>query len=309
MVNAETVTRVHQAANQLGYLPDSLARGLKMKRTFTAGMLIPDLTNPLFPPIVRGIEDTLGGAGYTLVLASTDDEADKERSVVEVMVNRRVDGLILATAHRHYPLVEHITASGIPTVLVNRTMDSAPASAVVGDDHAGIGLAVRHLAALGHRRIAHVSGPQTMSTGLTRYQSFLTWMRSEGLEVSEDLIVSADWFRENPGAKAFETLLDREADFTAVVAANDLIALGCYDALRERGLRVPDDYSVVGYNDVPFIDKVTPPLTTVRIPHYQLGVKSAELLLEAIENRETPPVSLLLRPTLVERESTAPPTR
>jgi Mn-dependent DtxR family transcriptional regulator len=108
MVNAETVTRVHQAADRLGYLPDALARGLKMKRTFTVGMLIPDLTNPLFPPIARGIEDVLGAVGYTLVLASTDNDPAKERAVAEVMLNRRVDGLILATARREYPLVEEL---------------------------------------------------------------------------------------------------------------------------------------------------------------------------------------------------------
>lgn len=307
MVNSETVTRVSQAAARLGYLPDTLARGLKMKRTFTVGMLIPDLTNPLFPPIARGIEDTLGKAGYTLVLASTDDDPDKERSLAEVMLNRRVDGLILATARRDYQLAEHLVSSGLPVVLVNRTMDNAPAPAVIGDDHAGMGLAVRHLAELGHTRIAHVSGPRTLSTGLTRYQSFKSWMHNLDLEPGDDLIVPAELFQEAPGAKSFSTLLDSGADFTAVVAGNDLIALGCYDAMRERGLRVPTDISVVGYNDTPFSDKLNPPLTTVHIPHYQLGVKSAELLIEGIAKPDEPAVSVLLRPTLALRESTAPP--
>jgi LacI family transcriptional regulator len=307
MVNAETVARVHQAADRLGYLPDAMARGLKMKRTFTVGMLIPDLTNPLFPPIARGIEDVLGAAGYTLVLASTDNDPAKERAVAEVMLNRRVDGLILATARREYPLVEELAASGPPVVLVNRTMDDAPAPAVVGDDHVGVGMAVRHLVELGHTRIAHVAGPRTLSTGLTRYQSFVSWMHGCGLEAPEELLSSAEWFQENPGAEAFGALLDGGAEFTAVVAGNDLIALGCYDALRERGLSVPGDVSVVGYNDIPFSDKLSPPLTTVRIPHYRLGVKSAELLLERLDKPEEPPVSVLLRPAMVLRESTAPP--
>jgi LacI family transcriptional regulator len=309
MVKAGTVRRVLKAAERLGYRPNSLARGLKTSRTFSIGMLIPDLTNPLFPPIVRGIEDGLAPSGYTVVLANTDDHDDKERSVLEVMLNRRVDGLILATAHRDYPLVSQLSASGIPVVLVNRTVDESPVSAVVGDDHVGIGLAVRHLADLGHRRIAHVAGPQGVSTGLARRQSFISWVQSRGLEMDPDLIVFADWFQEEPGARAFEELVCRRQDFTAVIAANDLIALGCYDVLKERGLRIPRDFSVVGYNDIPLSDKFNPPLTTIRIAPYELGLKAAELLLAAIISPDATPVSVRVAPTLVVRDSTGPPER
>jgi LacI family transcriptional regulator len=306
MVNAGTVRRVLSAAEKLGYRPNSLARGLKMARTFTVGVLIPDLTNPLFPPIVRGIEDGLADTGYTVVVANTDNDDDKERSTLEVMLNRRVDGLVLATAHREYPVVHELTSSGVPLVLVNRTMDHAPVSSVVGDDHAGIGLAVRHLASLGHRRIAHIAGPQAVSTGLVRYQSFVSWMQSEGLEMDADRVVFADWFQEEPGARAFKELLARGVDFTAVVASNDLIALGCYDGLGEQGLRVPEDMSVIGYNDVPFSDKFNPPLTTIRISPYQMGLKAAELLLAGLRNPEQPAVSVRISPALVVRDSTAP---
>jgi LacI family transcriptional regulator len=309
MVNAATVGRVLKAAEKLNYRPNSLARGLKMAQTFTVGMLIPDLTNPLFPPIARGLEDGLAGTGYTVVLANTDNDDEKERSIVEVMMNRRVDGLILATARREYPLVEELAKSQMPLVLVNRTVDHAPVSSVVGDDHAGIGLAVRHLAGLGHTGIAHVAGTQAVSTGLARHQSFLSWMQSEGLPVDPELVVFADWFQEESGAKAFSQLLDRGKDFTAVVAANDLIALGCYDVLKERGLGVPDGISVVGYNDIPFSDKFDPPLTTIDIASYQLGFKAAELLVGAIKDGGGTPVSVRIAPRLVVRRSTAPPRR
>lgn len=307
LVNEETVERVLTAARELGYRPNSLARGLKTNRSLTIGMLVPDLTNPLFPPIVRGIEDTLEAADYTLILANTDNHPERESQTVARMLDRRVDGLILATAQLETPLVEDVLASGVPVVLVNRSVDDPQVPAVTGDDHAGIGLAVKHLAGLGHTRIAHVAGPQRVSTGLGRYHSFLAWMKIEGLEADPDLIVFADWYHEDPGVKAFQEVLDRRIDFTAVVAANDLLAIGCYDVLNDANLKIGVDVSVTGFNDMPFADKLHPPLTTIRIPHYQIGVKAAELMLDILENGEgASQVSIKLAPSLVVRRSTGP---
>jgi LacI family transcriptional regulator len=309
MVSAAAVARVLEAARQLGYQPNSLARGLRLHQTFTVGMILPDLTNPLFPPIVRGIEDVLVESGYTLVVANTDNNEEKETRIIEAMQRRRVDGLILATARREYPITERLVEAGVPVVLVNRVSDNPAVGSVSGDDHAGIGLAVKHLAELGHRRIAHVAGTQAVSTGLGRYHAFMAWMLSLGLELDHDLIVFADWFREDAGATAFRELLHRRQDFTAVIAANDLVALGCYDVCRERGIAIPVGLSVVGYNDMPFCDKFAPPLTSVRVPHYQFGIKAAELLLKALVEREPSPGAVLLAPSLAVRESSGPPRR
>lgn len=306
-VNAATAARVLEAARHVGYQPNSLARGLRTSRSFTIGMLIPDLTNPLFPPIVKGIEDRVSREGYTLVLANTNYDLEREVSIARAMVGRQVDGLVLATARREYPLVDDLLATGVKVVLVNRTMEHAPVAAVTGDEHVGIGLAVEHLAKLGHRDIAYVGGDADASTGLGRYQAFVNRLREEGLPLDPDLVAHAEHFHEEPGAAAFAELLDRGKRFTAVVAANDRLALGCYDALRERGLRIPDDVSVIGYNDIQFADKFDPPLTTIRIPHYQIGVKAAQLLLEALADSEAPPLTVRMTPTLVVRGSTAPP--
>jgi LacI family transcriptional regulator len=306
-VSPATVMAVLDAARRLNYRPNSLARGLKMSRTFTVGMLIPDLTNPLFPPIVRGIEDRLHESGWTLILANTDNDDDKERSHLDAMLARRVDGLILATARRSYPLLTEITATGMPTVLVNRTTDEQTVPAVLGDDHFGIGQAVRHLAGLGHTKIAHLGGTQAVSTGLVRYHSFVSWMHSEGLDPDPSRIAFARWFREDQGAEAFGLLLDSGADFTAVICGNDMIALGVYHVMRERGLKCPDDISVVGYNDTTFNDSLSPPLTSVRIGHYGIGYRAAELLVAAIERPGAPPADVQLKPELVVRGSTAPP--
>ncbi len=307
LVSEQTAGRVLEAARKLGYQPNSLARGLKTNRTYTVGMLLPDLTNPLFPPIARGVEDALGESDYTVIFANTDNDPEKEAATLRTMLSRRVDGLILATARRSTPHLTELLEAGMPIVLVNRASDDAALPSVTGDDHAGVGLAVRHLVSLGHRRIAHVAGPQDLSTGLARYQSFVAWMQSEGLDPDPDLIVFADSFREASGAQAATELFDRGVSFTAMVAANDLIALGCYDVLAERRKLVPDDVSVVGYNDMPFSDRLYPPLTTVHIPHYMIGVRAAQLVLEFIVEREIGAQAIRLAPTLALRESTAPP--
>jgi LacI family transcriptional regulator len=310
LVDSHTVERVLTAAKELGYRPNSLARGLKTNRTFTVGMLLPDLTNPLFPPIVRGIEDTLGSADYTVILANTDNDEDKERTVLQALLSRGVDGLILATARRvASDAIKQLVSDGLPIVLVNRTMDDPELSSVTGDDRQGIRLAVEHLAALGHRRIAHVAGPQHVSTGMARYQGFLDAVRQAGLEPDPDLVVYADWFREEPGAHAFRTLMQRDTGATAVVAANDLLALGCYDALNECGLQVGTDISVVGFNDMLFADKLCPPLTTIRIPHYEIGARAAQIILEIVQGRRSDAVQVHLDGELIERASTGPPAR
>lgn len=303
-VNAATAARVLDAAKALGYRPNSLARGLRTNRTFTIGMVVPDLTNPLFPPIARGLEDRLNEHGYQLILANTDDDDAKEQAVLEVMSTRRVDGLVLATARPSHPSLGDLAASHAPIVLVNRGSDE-DVSSVTGDDHAGVGLAVRHLVELGHRRIGFVGGTRATPTGLARYQSFTAWVESEGLGLDPELVAFADTFTEEEGAAAFAELLDRGAAFTAVVTGNDLIALGVYDVARARGLRVPEDVSVVGYNDIPFCENFHPPLTTIRVPHRQIGVKAAELILAAVEDPDATTVSVRLQPSLVVRGSTA----
>lgn len=307
LVNAMTTERVMEAAKVLGYRPNSLARGLKTNKTFSIGMLLPDLTNPLFPPIVRGVEDTLGSADYTLVLGNTDNDLEREAQLISSMMDRRVDGMILATAQRHTPSIASLIEAELPLLLVNRTLDKLTVPSVTTDDHVGIGLAIKHLVELGHTRIAHVAGPQHLSTGLDRYRGFQAWMKILGLEVDPQLVSFADWYHEDPGAKAFWSILDRRTDFSAVVAANDLIAIGCYDVLNDMGRSIGADVSVTGYNDMPFADKLSPPLTTVQIPHYQMGVRAADLMLELLEGGgESQAISIKLTPSLIVRRSTGP---
>jgi LacI family transcriptional regulator len=300
MVNEETARRVVEAAEQLGYRPNPIARGLKTNRSHTIGVLVPDLTNPLFPPIVRGIQDKLEAAGYTPLIANTDNDPDRERNDFEAMRARQVDGVITATARLDHGVLDEMAADGLPIVLVNRRLEDGPLSSATADDHEGACLAVQYLAELGHTRIAHLGGPQGVSTGRLRYEGFVDGMHKAGLE--PHLVRFGAAFTEPEGARFAGELIDGGA--TAIVAGNDLMALGCYDVLAERGLRCPGDISVVGFNDMPFSERFNPPLTTIRIPHYEIGASAADLLLERLQDAEAPARHIVLAPELVVRSST-----
>jgi LacI family transcriptional regulator len=303
-VSAAVVEQIAAASRRLGYTPDVFAAGLRTRRSNTVGVLIPDIMNPVFPPILRGIEDALATAGCTAIIANTDAEASHDALLLDRLLGRRVDGLILATARRRDAMVDRCLAEGVPLVLINRTVAGRqPVSAVVNDDEAGIGLAVVHLLGLGHRRIAHVAGPQGLSTGHARRQGFLAALKN----ADSSLIVEASAYSAAAGIAAMAKLLAGKVRFTAVVAANDLLALGCYDALARAGLRCPQDVSVTGFNDMPFADRFSPPLTTVRIQHYEMGRRAGDVLLERLRRRsDTATVTIRLEPSLVVRGSTSP---
>ncbi len=296
-----------KVADSLGYRPNPIARGLKTAKSGTIGLVIPDLTNPLFPPIVRGIEDVLEPAGYSGLIVNTDNDPGRESAQIELLRSRQVEGLIVATALVDHPLMEQLHREGVVMVMVNRRPDGIDVPSITPDDAAGIELAVRHLASLGHTRIAHVAGPPNTSTGVTRARSFRSAIRDLGLDEGPELITTADQWSEAAGAAGLRRLLDAGVQFSGIVAGNDLIALGCYDVFAERGLRCPEDMSVVGFNDMPFLDKLKPPLTSIAIPHQQIGAEAARLLLDFIADPSRAARSVLLPLSLVVRGSTAAP--
>jgi LacI family transcriptional regulator len=304
MLSAETVRRVRRAAEQLGYRVNGMARALKTRRSLAIGMLVPDITNPFFPPVVRGAEDALATAGYSLVLANTDNDERKGGRQVRTMLESRVDGLLLATARSHDPLVAELSAGPVPVVLVNRTVERGRVFAVVPDDHTGATLAVEHLHELGHRRVGHVAGPSATSTGARRRAGFGGAARSLGLRV---VVVEAAQFTEAEGERTAAALLAARPRPTAIVAANDLLALGVLDVAARLRLACPADLSVVGFNDMPYADRLQPPLTTVRVAEYDLGYRAASLLLARIDQPERRPETILIAPELVVRRSTGPP--
>jgi LacI family transcriptional regulator len=306
LVSEETAGRVTEAADRLGYRPNPVARSLRTRRSHTIGVLIPDLNNPLFPPIVRGLEDRLAEHGYVALIGNTDADLAKEGLVFDQMRARHVDGFVLATAIAGSPILAEAAEADVPVVLMNRTARDHPFSSVSVDNEQGVRAAVTHLVSLGHTRIGHIAGPQDASTGAARLRGFHAGMAAHRLAVTDAQIVYASAYSLDEGARCGTELLGADSHLTAIVAANDMLAVGCYGAFDELDLRCPEDVSIIGFNDMPFVDRLRPPLSSVRFPHYQLGTEAATLLIERIEAKDSPVKILFLAPELVARGSTAP---
>jgi LacI family transcriptional regulator len=305
-VSAQTVRRVERAARKLGYVPNQVARGLRTSRSFVVALVVPDITNPLFPHIVRGAEQVLAESDYTLVLTDTNNDPVTERSQVAAMRSRGVDGFIIATARWDDPVLDDLAEAEVPTVLVNRRNASGPFPYIGGDDAHGIALCVEHLEQLGHRAILHLAGPSDTSTGRERTSAFRQAMRSHRLPVSR-AIVECPSYTEQAGMDAVNAALKRGINFTAVVAANDLLAIGAKEALDAHGIDCPSDVSITGYNDADFMHRLTPAFTTVRVPLNRMGALAARTLLAWIGGNPPEAGSQTLLPVeLMKRETTAP---
>jgi len=307
MVTEAVALRIVAAADSLSWRPSMLAAGLRTRRSRTIGILVPDLVNPIFPPIVRAAETLLAEQGYATLLANTDNDPAREALLIERMAAHLVDGLMLASAAEGTHALELCAQWRIPAVLINRRSPGAAASAVTNDDSYGIGLVVAHLVALGHRRIAHLAGPAGVSTAIDRRLGFVAALRQAGLDEDAAPIMAAEAYTVAAGQAAMARLLTGPR-FTAVVVANDMLCLGVYDALAAAGLRVAEDVSVTGFNDMLFIDRIHPPLTTVRIQHAAMGREAASLLLSEIAAPDAARQTVCLLPELVVRASTAPLT-
>jgi LacI family transcriptional regulator len=307
LVAPDVAKRIRNAAASLGYQPNVTAAGLRTGRSGLIGVLAPDIADPGFPPILSGITETLGAEGYATIVVDVGADPARQQPLVDKLIARGVDGLVLATVTLNDPVIAHCLAASIPVVLVNRIDAARKLPAVATDDEAGMRLAVDHLVGLGHASIGHIAGPPDVSTGAMRRAGFRIAVSRAGLPAQASLIETARAYTREEGRLAALRLLDRKTRPTAIVAANDLLALGIYDALAERGLRCPADVSVVGHNDMPYVDMLSPPLTTVRIAQRSMGNQAARLLLDAIAAPAARRERVVLEPSLIVRGSTAKP--
>jgi LacI family transcriptional regulator len=307
MVNADTLQRVLDSARELNYRTNGVARSLRTQRTSLVGFVIPDITNPLFPPIVRGVDDALEAANYASLIAYTGGRDEHLHDRLEVLRERGVDGLIVATARYRDRVIDGLESEGIPVVQVNRRNENKAIPSVVADDMGGTHAAVAHVVELGHTRIGYIAAPQTHSTGRARLAGFRAAARRAGLR--PEMVAMARSVTIESGAQACASLLSEHPDLTAVIAANDLMALGCYDAIAAAGKSCPRDVSVVGFNDMPFADRLGPPLTTVHFDAYEMGAAAGQLLLRRLltNGLTSSAAHLELETRLVIRGSTAPP--
>ncbi|MHA7778011.1 LacI family DNA-binding transcriptional regulator [Roseibium sp. M-1] len=307
LVAREVSDRIKKLAKEMGYRPNRMAAGLRTSRSMSVGIMIPDITNMLFAPIVRGISSALEPAGYSSILVNTDNIPDQEKKMIEVLIERGVDGIINGATYRDEPEIEELLESGPPFVTLNRRIEKSPYPYVISDDEFGIQQVVAHLHDLGHRRICHLAGPQNLSTGKIRLETFVAQCHLHGLEHSADTYAIASAYNESEGERCVSQLLSSSPSFTAIVCANDRLALGAYTEIRRRGLVVPDDISVTGYNDHAILEMIPPRLTTVRVPKFDAGRVCGEVMLRLMKGESLGAVGTILPVKLIVRDSTCPP--
>jgi LacI family transcriptional regulator len=307
-VGAATRLHVETVALQMGYRRHLGASGLKRGRTHTVGVIVADLGNPFISPVLRGLANRLDEANLMLLITETQDNPAALERVLNHLVERRVDAVVVAAARLgNASILTDVARRQIPLLLVDRDVPQSGLPSCTHDHKLGGALAAQHLLDLGHRRIAQLRGPADVSSFVSRGFGFAETLAAAGV-TELDLRSQASLPSLEQGRRLLMLLLDREPEPpTAIFAHNDLMALGALEGLAARGLRCPDQISVVGYNDSPLVDRVTPPLTTIRLHAQELGRLVGDMTVAAIRSPEHPPSSLQLPPTLVVRASTARP--
>lgn len=315
-VRAETRRRVVDAIEKLDFRPNELARGLLLKRTKTIGLVIPDIANPYYPAISRGVEDVAQEGGYAVIFCNTDRDAEKSEHYVNALLQKQVDGLIVAGGGTDFGRAserfgEHRTRVvfvGKPSPTEDARSLTWPSVRVPNED--GAVAAMEHLFELGHERIGFIGGPTDLPTARDRLAGYRKALASRGLAVSPPFEQTGD-FGEESGYRAARALLGARPRPTAIFAANDRMAIGVLAAAVDGGLSVPRDLSIVGFDDVPLVSYLRPALTTVALPAYDMGAAAMGLLLELLgedKDSTTDSTRIVHLPVrLVARDSTAPP--
>ncbi|AKS34594.1 LacI family DNA-binding transcriptional regulator [Mycolicibacterium goodii] len=295
-----TAERIRKRAAEVNYRPNPHAASLRTRRTNLVGVLVPRLTDVVLATVYEGIESASAERGLTAFVANTQDETDRQRNRIEMMLDRRVDGLILGDARADdHSVLEELTRREVPFVLVNRSVGQYPAATC--DNYLGGRLAAAHLLELGHRRVGIIAGLSHASTGIDRPAGFVDRFREAGIEVPEDLIVYSG-LDSKGGHYAADRMLDSDAPPTAIFAVNDFAAIGAAGAIRNRGLRVGRDVSLVGFNNIALTAEMHVPLTSIESHAFDMGRDAVQLLAEVLAG--APPAQRRTKPVLVVREST-----
>lgn len=306
-VSPESRERVEAAIRALGYVPSAIARSLKSNNTRTLSMLIPNSSNPYFAEIVHAVEDRCFGAGYNLILCNTNDEAHRQGTYLQVLAERRIDGLIVVSTGHDATLPTQLAGLSVPTVLVDREIEIAeqPCDLVETAHMQGGLLATQHLLQLGHQRIACIGGPAGLAPSEQRIAGWRCALAAAGLGEGEGLLWHGN-FTSQGGYEAMHALLRTHTPPTAVFVCNDLMAMGALCAAHERGLRLPEALSMVGFDDIELTAFTSPPLTTVAQPKQRIGALAVDMLLERIDGKRQDARKVMLQPELRVRASTAP---
>lgn len=302
-VSEDVRLRVELAMRELNYRPNALARSLRRGETLTLGLILPDSANPFFAEIGRAIESSAFKCGYSVILCNTENDIIKERLYTEVLENKQVDGLIFVASGEDQEAISQILSNGLPLVVVDRDMGSLELDTVITDNYNGGILAAQHLLSLGHRSIGCITGPSNITPSADRVTGFRAALQQSGISSDEKRFLRGD-FHPASGYQSTLHLLQQTPPPTAIFACNDMMAIGAIRAATQLGLRVPQDVSIVGFDEIELTSYTTPPLTSVSQPKGEIGQLAVSLLLDRIQDPSLPPQRKILSPRLVIREST-----
>lgn len=299
----ETIDRIRKIMDEMDYHPNYIARGLVTKKTNMLGLILPDITNPFFPEIARGVEDTASLYGYNLILCNTDDDEKKEREYFRYLKEKCVDGIIYTSAVNLIEKnIEILMGYKIPFVLLDRFAQIPDAPYIHTDSEKGMYDIVKYLIQNGHEKIAHISGPVGDITSQQRKNGYIKALEECGIEV-DNLLIGEGNYKIKSGKECMEKLLKSGLEFTAVACANDLMAIGALEVLKYRGIKVPDEISVTGYDDIYIASIISPKLTTVVQPKYDMGRICTEALIKLVRGEKLEHSKILLEHSLAVRES------
>jgi LacI family transcriptional regulator len=305
LVSPETRERVLAAMDALNYRPNALARSLRQGKTNTIGLVLPDSANPFFAEISRSIEDEAFNKGYSVFLCNTELDTQRELFYVDVLSKKQVDGIIFVAAGDQADSLDFLLQRNMPVVMIDRNVPNVEVDAVLTDNQLGGYLATRHLLELGHKHIACIAGPSSITPSAERIIGYRRALEEAGLPYDENLVIRGDYHAQS-GMNITHSILKMNPRPTAIFALNDLMALGALRAAAEAGCSVPRDLAVVGYDDLEIARFTNPPLTTIAQPKKQVGAQAVNLLVDRISRKNGPPRRLRLAPELIVRRSTQP---
>ncbi|PPA87295.1 transcriptional regulator [Brevibacillus laterosporus] len=301
-VNVETGRKVEKAIQQLQYEPNSVARGLAGKRTSTIAFILPDITNPFFSEMARGVEDKARELGYTVILCNSDDQGQKEKTYIEVLKKKYIDGIIIASQTLRSEDIQKMQQDQIPLVVMDRAPENQHCSVIRCNNYVGAKEAVAHLVEQGCRKIGHIYGPQELITARERMLAYEESV--QGFAWYSPSLMEPGYFQLNGGQEAVKELLRRHPDIDGIFVGNDLMAIGVLKGLNQLGRRVPEDVAVCGFDGIALASMTIPELTTVAQPIYEMGELAALTLTQQIESTKLVPSVFELEPIFIERSST-----
>lgn len=305
-VSEETKIKVEKAIKEMGYNPNRIARGLVLKKTNSIGLVIPDINNPFFPEIIKGVERTAKKLGYSLILCNTDNDKKEERESISLLRSKQVDGIILSLSLENKAVLKELEKEKFPIVQIDRQIKDSIYPAVTIDNKRSAYIATEYLIKQGHRKIGHVTGDLSTETALNRLKGYKLALKDHNITIKEEWILEGDYSIES-GKEMMEKIIKLKDRPTALFFANDLMAFGAYETIFKYNYSIPEDFSIIGHDNIEITSFVRPGLTTMDQPKYRLGEIAAKNLISIIENKDKKAFqNVILKNAMIVRDSIKP---